>query len=142
MKSYYDLLGVDHRAPTRVIEQRYRNYLTSHIARHGARPLGRAQRRHLQQMRTAYLLLSSPRRRALYDRELQLMAQQHARRVQTRGTLIGGLLLALGVALIGAHSYYVMQHKSRHEDDRTVQTEASAPLLAATEATTETSQHH
>jgi curved DNA-binding protein CbpA len=143
MKNYYDLLGVDRRASTRAIEQRYRNYLTAHIARHGARPLGRSQRRRLQQMRTAYLLLSSPRRRTLYDRELQVVTQQHAKRVQAAGTVLGGLLLVLGLALIGAQSYLPAHARSRDASHRTVQAEAPAPVLAATETTeTDSSQRH
>ncbi|HZW20422.1 DnaJ domain-containing protein [Noviherbaspirillum sp.] len=109
MKTHYDKLGVTRQASHSEIEQSYRHSLNAHIADNLAdnrnRPLRRKDQLRLQQMRQAYLVLSSPARRMDYDLKLDQLEHARLRRIERMGTLAGLILLLAGLALI-ARGYY------------------------------------
>lgn len=69
MNTLYDLLGVGSDATLAQIELGFRRTLASHRARNGLQP-GREQS-HLQAIKAAYGVLSSPVRREFYDQKLR-----------------------------------------------------------------------
>ena len=105
MKTHYDLLGVSRQASYREIGERYRELLAIHITLHGSRPACRKQQLRLRQMREAYLMLSSPTRRMVYDYELK-QSEAHRMRRFNIGTRLGTCLLMLGLLLIAAHAWH------------------------------------
>ena len=105
MKNLYDLLGVDRYASFADIEQSYRHSLNEHIETNSRRLWRKSDQLRLQQMRRAYLTLSSPRKRLEYDLQLNEVEHARLRRMERVGTGIGLVLLLVGLAII-AHSYY------------------------------------
>lgn len=108
MRTLYDLLGVDRRASFSDIEQSYRHSLNAHIGKRGL-PLARKEQLRLQQMRQAYLLLSSPILRMEYDLQLNRLERERLRKIERVCTRIGLVLLVVGLTLIG-RGYYRMQY--------------------------------
>ncbi|RZI44342.1 hypothetical protein EGT07_02655 [Herbaspirillum sp. HC18] len=106
MKSLYEVLGTDRGASAAEIEQRYYGLLSRHLA--GNRPLSRKDQQRVQQVRQAYLLLSSPRRRRDYDAQLKQRERARARTVVRMGGIAGTIMLVAGLALIG-RSYFRLQ---------------------------------
>jgi DnaJ-class molecular chaperone len=105
MKTLYDVLGVDRHASFADIEHSYRHSLNEHISGNTRRAWRKKDQLRLQQMRQAYLLLSSPRKRLEYDLRLNELEHTRLRRLERVGTGIGLVLLLAGLAIIG-HSYY------------------------------------
>ena len=105
MKTLYDKLGVPRHASTSDIEMRYRHNLNEHIASNCNLPLRKNDELRLQQMRQAYLVLSSPSRRLEYDLALDQQERARLRRLEQLGTTLGLLLLLVGLALV-ARGYY------------------------------------
>ncbi|HJV86489.1 MAG TPA: hypothetical protein VJ698_13530 [Noviherbaspirillum sp.] len=99
MKTLYDVLGVDRQALPIDIEHAYRSALNAHIA--GASTTGGRDPARLRELREAYLALSSPSRRLVYDQQLhqQLLARRQAR--ERRHIAASTVLLLAGLALIG-----------------------------------------
>jgi DnaJ-class molecular chaperone len=112
MKTPYQILGLDSRASNVDVENRYHALLTSHIARHGARPLQqRLRNRHRQRMqavREAYLLLSSPSSRLAYDMDLRIRELEAARRRRRAAGMAGIASLVLGIALLVGGVFHAM----------------------------------
>lgn len=105
MKTLYDKLGVPRHASTSDIEMRYRHNLNEHIASNCNLPLRKNDELRLQQMRQAYLVLSSPSRRLEYDLKLDQLEHARLRKIERLGTAFGLVLLIAGLALI-ARGYY------------------------------------
>ncbi|HYD60310.1 MAG TPA: DnaJ domain-containing protein [Noviherbaspirillum sp.] len=105
MKTLYDVLGVDRHASFADIEHSYRQNLNEHISSNTRRGWRKKDQLRLQQMRQAYLLLSSPRKRLEYDLRLNELEHTRLRRIERVSTGIGLALLLAGLAIIG-HSYY------------------------------------
>jgi hypothetical protein len=105
MRTLYDKLGVPRHASASDIDQSYRHSLSEHIAGNRNRPLRRKDQLRLQQMRQAYLVLSSPSSRLDYDLKLDQLEHARLRRIERIGTAFGLLLLLAGLALI-ARGYY------------------------------------
>lgn len=106
MRTLYEVLGTDRSASAAEIEQRYYGVLSRHLA--GNRPLSRKDQQRVQQVRQAYLLLSSPRRRRDYDAQLKQRERARTRAMVRAGSIAGTIMLVAGVALIG-HSYFRLQ---------------------------------
>lgn len=105
MRTLYDKLGVPRHASASDIDRSYRHSLSEHIAGNRNRPLRRKDQLRLQQMRQAYLVLSSPSRRLDYDLKLDQLEHARLRRIERIGTAFGLVLLLAGLALI-ARGYY------------------------------------
>lgn len=126
MKTLYDKLGVTRQASASDIELKYRHSLSQHIAGNRSQPLRKKDQLRLQQMRQAYLVLSSPSRRLEYDLELDQQEHARLRRIERFGTAIGLMLLVVGLALI-ARAYY----RQVYEGPATVQAAADKNRAAA-----------
>ena len=111
MKTFYDLLGVDRNASLADIEQKYRQSLNAHIVGNNTRPWSKKDQLRLQQMRQAYLKLSSPSERLEYDLNLNLLEHARLRMMERVGTVVGLALLVLGLGLIG-RSYYLQVYST------------------------------
>jgi len=105
MKTLYDKLGVTRHATYSDIERSYRHSLNEHIAGNRNRRLRKKDQLRLQQMRQAYLVLSSPSRRLEYDLKLDQLEHARLRKIERLGTAFGLVLLIAGLALI-ARGYY------------------------------------
>ncbi|WP_420474378.1 hypothetical protein [Noviherbaspirillum sp. ST9] len=127
METLYDKLGVTRRANASDIELSYRHSLSQHIAGNRSHPLRKKDQLRLQQMRQAYLILSSPGRRMEYDLELDQREHARLRKIERFGTAIGLVLLIAGLALI-AHGYY----RQVYEGQTSVQAAAPSNSAAAT----------
>ena len=114
MKTLYDKLGVTRHASYAEIDQNYRHSLNEHIAGNRNRPLRKKDQLRLQQIRQAYLTLSSPIRRLDYDLKLDQLEHARLRKIERVGTGIGLVLLVAGLALI-AHGYYRQVHAVESE---------------------------
>jgi curved DNA-binding protein CbpA len=123
MKTLYDLLGIERNATHVEIERGYRRSLDAYLANKGTGQPDQETRR-MQAAREAYLLLSTPTRRQVYDEQLrESMAARHmrehvpgVRRVSV--ALICTLLLGPGG---GAYYFYKVQHdKTRQAPARGV----------------------
>lgn len=106
MTTLYDKLGVKRQASASDIALSYRHSLNMHIAGKRNHPLRKKDQLRLQQMRQAYLILSSPSRRMAYDLKLDQLECARLRRIERFGTAFGLLLLVAGLALI-ARAYYL-----------------------------------
>lgn len=102
MKTLYDLLDIERNASHVDIERGYRRCLDAYLANKGT---GQPDRETLQMqaIREAYLLLSSPSRRKVYDEKLRESAEsQYAR--AAAGLPRASLMLAIAM-LVGGSSY-------------------------------------
>ena len=131
MKTHYNRLGVTRHASYSDIERSYRHSLNEYIAGSRNHPLRKKEQLRLQQMRKAYLVLSSPSRRLEYDLELDQMEHARLRRIERVGTALGLALLVAGLALI-AHSYYrqVYEETSALQTAQTASAAPKSTLLA------------
>lgn len=127
MTTLYDKLGVTRQASTSDIELSYRHSLNQRIAGNRSHPLRKKEQLRLQQMRQAYLILSSPSRRMEYDLELDQLEYARLRRIERFGTVFGLLLLVAGLALI-ARGYY----RQVYDERPSVQAAASTDSAAGT----------
>ena len=105
MKTLYDLLGVRRQATLIEIEQGYRRHLNRHRGNKHRKPRKKDELR-LQNVRHAFLLLSSPPRRETYDRELALREQRRDRMLDICGAILAVSSLLIGLALIGGSAYF------------------------------------
>jgi curved DNA-binding protein CbpA len=88
MNTLYDLLGVSPDATLTQIELAFRRSLAAHLARNGMQP-GREQS-HLQAIKAAYGVLSSPVRREFYDHKLNARRGQQGKIAADVGSLSVG----------------------------------------------------
>ena len=130
MKTHYDKLGVTRQASHSEIEQSYRHSLNAHIADNRNRPLRRKDQLRLQQMRQAYLVLSSPSRRMDYDLKLDQLEHARLRRIERMGTVAGLILLLAGLALI-ASGYYTQVYDEKTAARAVQQTAVAASARRA-----------
>jgi DnaJ-class molecular chaperone len=106
MKSYYDLLGVRRQAGLHEIEQNYRRHLDRHTICNAGRKLRKKDQLRLQNMRNAFLVLSSPARRQQYDRLLQQAEQRRDRVLDIGGAIVAVSALVIGLVLMGGSAYF------------------------------------
>lgn len=133
MKTLYEVLGVDRQASITDIAQRYRHHLNQHVATSHQRAISKKDQRRLQQMREAYLLLTSPSRRRAYDLKIA-----QAERARNRWTTKAGIaacvaMLVAGAALI-VRGYFQIQEKTSTASTHAVRGDGSGILsvLAST----------
>lgn len=100
MTTLYDTLGLRRDASASDIEQRYHHSLNAHIAGKRSHPLRKKDQLRLQEIRQAYLVLSSPSRRLEYDLQLDQKEQDRLGRIERLGTIFGLALLVAGLMLI------------------------------------------
>jgi len=137
MRTLYDVLGVDRYASFSEIEQSYRLNLKEHLDASCDAPVHKKDQRRMQQMRQAYLLLSSPSRRLDYDLQLDRIEQARLRRAELAGTVIGAVILIAGLVLI-VHGYHRLQQPAPHAPVRmadVAQNSESAAALTLEHAT-------
>ena len=103
MKTLYDLLHIERSAAHVDIERGYRRCLDAYLANKGT---GQPDRETLQMqaIREAYLLLSSPTRRKVYDQKLRESAEMQCGRAAVGGLPRASLMLAIAL-LVGGGSY-------------------------------------
>lgn len=110
MKTLYEVLGVDRQASITDIAQRYRHHLNQHVANSHNRVIRRKDQRRLQHMREAYLLLTSPSQRRIYDIKLARKERARMRLVERIGIAACVVMLLSGAALI-VRGYVQAQEK-------------------------------
>lgn len=128
MKTLYDKLGVTRQASASDIELSYRHSLSQHIAGNRSYPLRKKDQLRLQQMRQAYLILSSPSRRMEYDLKLDQLEHARLRRIERFGTAVGLVLLVAGLVLI-ARGYYRQVYDGQTSVQAAASRDSSATAL-------------
>lgn len=111
MKTLYEVLRVDRQASITDIAQRYRHHLNRHVLNGQQRTVSKKDQRRLQEMREAYLLLTSPSRRRAYDQQIARLERARQRWTARIGISVCVAMLVAGAALI-VHGYVQMQEKT------------------------------
>jgi curved DNA-binding protein CbpA len=112
MKTHYEVLGVDRQAPIADIAQRYRHHLSQHVVSNQNRVIRKKDQRRLQRMREAYLLLSSPSRRRVYDVQLEQLERARRRWYEAAAMAACVAMLVVGTWLILRGYWGMREHEA------------------------------